>query len=236
MEALFEVRFSPDTSWDLAIPGLIYERIRGRFPHREARIAQELNVVSGPEGIKQEVRTSERSLFFQEDRRMLVQIGPRVVSVHCLKPYPGWEVFKSASEEVYKALGEVVEFSEFERIALRYINEIIIRENRVEPKDYFNIYIYLGEQLPQDMINFNIECMFPFEEGRDICRLQLFVPHTPTPEEARINFLLDIGYFLTNPKGVSSEQVMEWLEKAHGRIEAIFEGSITDKLRNLFRG
>lgn len=236
LEAIFEVRFPQATSWDLAIPGLIYERLKERFPQREAKIAQEMNIVSGPEGFKQEIRTTERSLFFQSDRKMLVQVGPRVVSVHCLKPYPGWATFKSAIEEIYNALGEVVETKQLEKIALRYINRIEITESKIEPKDYFNLYIYLGEKLPQDMVNFNIECIFPYERERDLCRLQFATLPPPTPSQPMFNFLLDIGYFLATPQVIKSEEVLNWVEIAHQRIQDIFEGSITNKLRALFRG
>lgn len=235
LEAVFEIRFTQRASWDLTIPGLIYERIKGRFPQKERRVAQEIGIVVGPEGLTQQARTSELSLFFQQDRKMLVQVGPRVVSLHCLRPYPGWGLFKESIAEIYNAIENVVEIKELERIALRYINMIEIDEKRIEPKDYFNIYIFLGEQLPQDMVHFNIECVFPYEEGRDVCRIQFTTPFPTTPTPTGINFLLDIGYFLANPESIRSEQVLEWLEMAHQRIQNIFEGSITDKLRKLFQ-
>jgi uncharacterized protein (TIGR04255 family) len=234
MEVIFEVNLSQDTSWDLAVPGLIYEKIKDRFPVREPRVVQEVNFVSGPDGIKQEVRTSERTLFFQNDRKMLVQVGPRIISLHSLKFYPGWDNFKSVIEDVYKALNEVVSIKGLERLALRYINRIDIRGERIEPSDFFEVYIHLGKNLPQDIVNFNLECIFPFEEGRDLCKLQLFSPRPPIPPQNVLSLFLDIVYFLANPGSVKSEEVLEWTEKAHKEIERIFEGSITDRLREQF--
>ena len=240
VEAIFEVTLTQDTSWDLAVVGLVYERIKEKFPHRESRIVQELNITAGPEGVKQEVRTSERSFFFRSDRRMLVQIGPRLLAVNSLKPYPGWTDFKSNIEEVFNAFCEVVEVKGLEKMALRYINLIEITEDRIEPKDFFKIYIHLGEQFPRELVNYNIECLFPFDGGKNLCRLQLRFPflQIPTPQiptQAPRSFLLDIYYTLAQPISVETEEVLKWLEEAHNRIESIFEGSITERLREQFR-
>jgi len=48
VEAVCEFRLSPDTPWDLTVPGLVYEKVRSEFPHREQRLFQEVEIAQGP--------------------------------------------------------------------------------------------------------------------------------------------------------------------------------------------
>ena len=124
IEAVCEFRFTPDTPWDLTVPGLVYEKIKDKFPQKEQRTVQEIEIKQTPQGIQQEVRTFDRVLFLENTRKMLVQLGPRVLAVNSLKPYPGWEKFEVAIREAFEALTTIVEVKGLQRIGLRYINQI----------------------------------------------------------------------------------------------------------------
>ena len=54
IEAVIEFRIMPDSPWDLTIHGLIYEKIKKTFPHKEQRLIQEVDINQGPKGIEQE--------------------------------------------------------------------------------------------------------------------------------------------------------------------------------------
>jgi uncharacterized protein (TIGR04255 family) len=71
-------------------------------------------------------------LFFTEDRKMLVQVGPRLLTVNALKPYPHWEGFKPRIEMAWKSLQATIEVQGLERIGLRYINHIELPAQGVE--------------------------------------------------------------------------------------------------------
>ena len=91
VEAVCEFRLTPDTPWDLTIPGLFYERVKGTFAQREQRMVQKVELTQGPQGLQQQIHTSERIVLFTEDKKMLVQLGPRLLVVNVLKPYPTWQ-------------------------------------------------------------------------------------------------------------------------------------------------
>lgn len=228
VEAVCEFRLSQNTLWDLTVPGMFYEKVREDFPHREQRVASEVELVREPHGFQQRIRTFEHILLFSEDRKRIVQLGPRLLVINVLKPYPTWQGFKPIIEKAWKVLLEIVEVRGLERISLRYINEIKIPEQSFELKEYFEFYPYIGKGLPQNLASFIVGAEFIYEGEDDRCRLQL------TPATGRDALILDIDYFLTNLQNVSSESVMDWIEKAHGRVEEIFEGCITDKLRAMF--
>ena len=40
---------------------------------------------------------------------------------------------------------------------------------------------------------------------------------------------------LAQPQTVSANQALEWVEEAHQKVEGIFEGCITERLREIFQ-
>jgi len=233
VEAVCEFKLTSDTRWDLTVPGLLYERMKGSFPQKEQRMIQELELMQGPEGLQQQIRTSERLLFFTEDRKMLAQVGPRLLVVNALKPYPHWEGFKPRIEMAWKSLQETIEIRGLERIGLRYINRIESPAQSVELGDYFEFYPFVGKRLPQQMLSFLAGVEFSYADDRDRCRVKL----TPIPDsgtEGKTAFILDLDYFLARSRGVAVADALAWVEEAHSRVEKVFEGCITDKLRNMF--
>ncbi|MCS6889060.1 MAG: TIGR04255 family protein [Chloroflexus sp.] len=232
VEVVCEFRLSQETLWDLALPGLIYEKLRDQFPHREQRLLQEFGIEQSSEGIRQEIRTSERILFFTDDRRMFVQVGPRLIAVNCLKPYPTWAHFKPIIVRTWQHVIDTVAVRGIDRIGLRYINQIELAHVQANLADLFQFYPYLGPHLPRQMSSFLIGSEFVFHEQRDRCRVQLMSLEIDSPVIATV--LLDIDYFLARSNGVAVDRALDWVETAHSEVEAIFEGCITDQLRALF--
>ncbi|MGC8825516.1 MAG: TIGR04255 family protein [Anaerolineae bacterium] len=232
VEAVCEFRLSRDTPWDLTVPGLLYEKLREQFPNREQRLVQEFEISEGPQGIQQQIRSSERIMLFGEDRKMFVQLGPHLLAINVLKPYPTWALFKSKIQLAWESLLTTIEVKGVERIGLRYINRIEIPVAADRIKEYLEFYIFLGEDLPQQMVSFLAGGEFTFASGRDRCRVQLSSMSRESQEQTEL--LLDIDYFLARPKELPPGDALDWIEAAHERVECIFEGCITDVLRESF--
>jgi uncharacterized protein (TIGR04255 family) len=234
IEAVCEFRLPPDSKWDLTVPGLIYERVSGTFPNKEQQAIQEIEIKPTVKGLEQQVRTEDRVLFFSSDRKTVIQVGPAVLAINALKPYPSWESFKPRIEEAFAALTGVVNVRGFQRIGLRYINVVEIPGKLVRLEDYFDFYPFLGSNLPQDLAGFLVGCVLPFLGGRDLCRLQI---SNAVPGRADVNaFLLDLDYYLATPQAVRMTEALDWIENAHQQVESVFEGCLTESLRKIFRG
>lgn len=229
IEAICEFRLTPDTNWDITIPGLFYEKVKEHFPHREQRIVQEIEVIQDSQSLQQQLRTSERILLFAENRSLLIQLGPRLLVVNALKPYPTWAGFKPKIEEAFGALSTTIELKGLQRVGLRYINRIEMPLPQLDLARYFQFYLYLGPNLPQNTDNFFAWADFVYADGRDRCRVQL----KSVPDHIAV--ILDIDYFLSKEKGVPETEAINWIEEAHNRVEEVFEGCVTDQLRDLFQ-
>jgi len=207
LEAICEFRFTLDTAWDMAVPGLVYKMLRDEFPVRKQRLLRDVECV----------------LFFTEDGMTFIQLGPRLLSVHVLKSCPTWAWFKSKIELAFSALGQVVEIAGLERISLRYINRIdgldllgeLGRCFRFHPPTF---------GLRGDVVDFSIDSEFACANGRDRCRIRFET--IPTDDARSPASILDIDYFLVNMQ--DAQAVMSWLEKAHKRVMSVFDECLAE--------
>ena len=233
IEAVCEFRFSLDTKWDLAIPGLLYEKVKADFPVREQRLFQEVEIKQSAQGVEQIMHPRERIVFLDNENRVLIQVGERLLAINCLKSYPTWTKFVSLIRYSFKAINEVVKLKQVQRIGLRYINRIEIADLNVKLDNYFDFRPSLGDRLPKNIGNFMIGCVIPFKDMTAECDLKLMrgVPQ----KNGNMAFILDIDYYLKQSKDAFIDDICDWIEKAHAQVENIFEGCITDRLRIIFK-
>lgn len=233
-EAACELQLGQGVPWDLAIPGLIFPGLKSQFPIREQRLVQEIAAQMSPDGVQQILKTSERAVFLSEDRRTLVQIGPRVVAVNQLKPYTGWTTLKTNIGLVLSTLQSVIHVDQFERIGLRYINRVEIPgiDNRELLDTCFEFRPRFSGAFPNSLDSYIVGCDLPYREGNDHCRVQLSSAVSAGRNAA--SAILDIDYATRVPGKMDNDVVLQWIDEAHESVESVFEGSITSALRALF--
>ena len=232
-EAVCEFRFSPGPNWDLTIPGLIYGKVREDFPGKGKRVMQELSLTQTTEGIEQKVQRQERAVFRSEDEKATIQVGDNLVAVSLFRPYTKWDEFRSRIQSAFEALRETIDVEGLERIGLRYINRIEIPFRKFELENYLEYRPYLGDKLTRPMVELNLGTRFEFVDGRDTCRILL--ASAASDSENASTFILDLDYFLAKPQTVDLDDAMNWVEQAHTTVEELFEGCITEQLRDIFR-
>ncbi|MEW6409981.1 MAG: TIGR04255 family protein [Nitrospirota bacterium] len=232
VEALCEFQFIPTQPWDMTIPGLLYEKISGEFPVKQQQMGFGIGFQPKEGGIEQKVEMSQRMQFLRPDKSALVQIGPDLLAVNHLKPYPTWDTFKPMIFKNLEAYQTVAKPKGFKRIGLRYINKFEFDKSPIELTDYFNYYPFIPTNLPQMHETFQVRVEIPYEEGRD-CLLLNFASTIPEKPDA-LSLLLDLDYIMAIPERVPLDQTSDWLEKAHTTIENAFEACITDKCRSHF--
>ncbi|MCX7707649.1 MAG: TIGR04255 family protein [Anaerolineae bacterium] len=232
VEVVVEFRFVPSEPWDLTVPGLVYDRVRTRFPQKRLLKVLEGETAAEASQLRQEFRLTDRMQFLREDEKAFVQVGPDLLAVNHLAPYPTWEGFRPLIQDALQAYVAVTQPKGLRRIGLRYINRIVIPANPVELADYLNFRPFLGAGLPQKISDFILGLQSPYQEGRDVLRLQLMTDEPRTPDSVAL--ILDMDYFMAHSEGVPLQGALDWIETAHLRVQEAFEACITDRLRVLF--
>lgn len=232
VEAICEFRFSSDTEWDLTVPGLVYDRIKKNFPKKSQHQIQNVEIKQEEEDVKQIVNVDTRSAFSTNDKKVLVQLGKRLLAINQLKPYKSWEKFNAKIDIALETLLSVVEIKGVQRIGLRYTNRIDIPGEYVKLEDYFNFRPSMKDALPKVVLSFKLSSHFPFADERDVCMVQLF---SAPPGKKTNSFILDFDYYLKVTQSIESISLFDWKNEAHSQVEKLFEGCISDKLREIFK-
>jgi uncharacterized protein (TIGR04255 family) len=234
VEALCEFQFVPTQLWDITVAGLLYEKIKDEFPLKQQQVGFRVAVQPGEGEVpEQKIEfTPPRMQFFNNDKNSLVQIGPDLLTVNYLKPYPTWEKFKPL---ILKILGKYIDIANpkgFRRIGLRYINKIDFDQHEIVLMNYFNYYPSIPNNLPQTLKTFQATVEIPYDNERDTLRLTLgtLIPEKPDT----FSLMLDLDYIMVLPEGIALNEVSNWLEDAHTKIDNAFEACVKDECRKLF--
>lgn len=232
VEVVAEFRFVPSEPWDLTVPGLVYDRLREQFPRKRLLKVLEGEAAVEAAGIRQEFRLADRMQFLREDEKAYVQVGPDLLAVNHLAPYPTWEGFLPLVQNALGAYVAVAQPRGLHRIGLRYINQLEIPGESVDLDQYLNFRPFVGPGLPQLFHGFILGIQTPYDEERDMLRLQLTTIEAKAAGASTL--LLDMDYYLAQPEGVALDATFDWLERAHTRVQSVFENCLTDDLRSLF--
>ncbi len=231
LEAVSEFRFVSRGTWDAAIPGLVYVELKEMFPKRVT--AQRVQIAPSDKGPSVELNSVIQ--FRTSDDTAFVQVAPHYLSVHQLRPYPGWTAWAPHIQEALNVYVHTARPLGVQRVGLRYVNRILLPNgDPIEPAHYLNFYPHLGEELPQKMVAFHSAVMLPYSDGRDALRLQLRSAEPEREPELRLALELDLDYFLTQAETLSVPELPDWLSGAHAHVEDVFEACLTERSRVLF--
>jgi uncharacterized protein (TIGR04255 family) len=218
----------------MTISGRVFESLQQDFALKEMRINQQIEIHQTPQGPRQQLSSQELAVFLVPNRKTFIQVGPRLLTVHILFPYPGWEKYQLAIDKAYQSILRLIPEPQFERIGLRYINKFHIKSESFGLSDYFDYFPYCGEMLKQPFNEFAQTCNFVFFDGQDACRVQF--KSVPAEQIHASAFVLDMDYYLQQKDYVNANTAMGWVQRAHTQIEAVFEGCLKDSLRSVLHG
>ena len=238
-EAVCEFRFTPDSPWDIAIPGLFYGALKDEFPKRvytQEAIPTTLTV--GPQialqGV-QAIQTANELRFWRESDDGVIRLAPHSLSISHYKPYRSWVQFHSVIMQVLNVYLEIANPTGLQRIGLRYINEFQFDSNdptantTFETDEFFDLGPKIGDRLIQPLSGFLVGIQYLFDDQRDSLRIQMQPTRSETPDKFIIT--LDLDYYLNQPDQIAFEDVSEWMDNAHKRIGESFEACLKEPLR-----
>jgi len=225
---LCEFQFTPTESWDWTVPGLIYNRIHEEFPTKREQPILEMKVRAAGTDAAQEIRQGvARMRFLTPDETGIVQVGPNLLAVNRLPPYPGWAGFRAS---VLTQLGNYIEVAQplaIERVSVRYINRVALKTTHLELADYFRAL----PGLPANMTG-NITAFFTSADiahDAPSTRLKLTFGSAVSGNERESHFIMDLEMTSLEPVEMDAQPVGAWLDVAHERLEQAFDASFTDR-------
>jgi uncharacterized protein (TIGR04255 family) len=208
------------------------------YPTSQSVGEVQVSLVNAPafdsSSVTQSVHVSGFRLTTSQNDRIL-QILPRGVTFSHLPPYTSWETFRSEARLIWDGYVEYAKPVAVTRVALRYINRIEIPMERFELSDYFNLYPEVPKTITQDMSGFFMQVQMPQNDlASDITAVINFAI-AGRRDDGATGMLLDIDVFAVRDLPTSAGEVFELCNLLRVRKNEIFEASISEKARELFR-
>lgn len=234
IEALCEIYFS-GSAWDETVPGAFYERMKNDFPQKRQQKIQEAQITMGTEQSVAGVRQLPPWMqFVSDEKHRMIQLAQNLLVINQLHPYPHFEEWEP---EIYRALRiyrELADPKKVTRLGIRYINRVVIPEERVRMEDYFTIYPNLPETLGDTHGTFVVRVEVPQGEQEHTMLITFGTAPFPHSGQRGQAFVLDLYDILKMNGDVKETAMKKEVHRAHDNIVVAFEDSITDRLRELF--
>lgn len=229
-----ELRYAADA--DVTLAGRLHERLIYRYPGKpEEQQLIAATVRSNPEdpsaGSLVLGQQGARVLLRSEDHLRLIGVGRRLLSIHNLKPYGGWEEdFRPRVLEAIETYAQLVPNAQVVQLGLRYINHITIPATRFDLDEYFSI----GFKQPDDIAP-AVNRFFVRLESELTDQIRLATTYASTePIEGQSAFLLDVDLISVAETPIPLDQVLPVIDDMRARERDAFEAMIKDPLRRLF--
>lgn len=215
-EALIEIRFASRLPSELVVGKIAANPAWASFEPKRLPTAD----------IPAPIREMDQNLKFQAvlqlvrpDERLLVKVGDGVVSLHCLRPYPGWLSFSREICEFSKYFFDAVAPKLVLRMGLRYVNGLSQNHFFSSPSS-LNLNISIGN----NSINseFNLNYLRQSDSGIDLV-VRLASPRFVSGLASEEKFLVDLDAYSDRQfSDGSAETVAMWSEEAHDMLKREF--------------
>lgn len=236
-EVICQLRFPTILSINTTEPADFQEMIRGEFPQYVRRQSpMPPKVVAGR--LEQQSPVTNYH-FLSEDGRWKLNLTKDFISLSTLH-YTDWETFARQLDKPLAAFIRTYQPAYFQRVGLRYINVFSRAKLGLEGFLWRELFAsaYLGAMNEPDvteeavltcssdyLLKLDSSCQAKIHAGPG--RVKPNVPGaTPDPE---VKFLLDLDLFMTGNTPCTLSAAA--LETLHGHSTRVFEGTLTDTLR-----
>ncbi len=224
MEALLEIRFETRQVGEVLVGRLASSALFENYG------VSRLPIASFPV----EVRDSDPNLRFQPTLQLaspapgeLIKIGPHVISLHVVTPYPGWDALSERLRLLVEMLFETVNDISIDRLGLRYINAIT-PDHGVGRISDLQFSVELGGQQTSSEMVFSHRFKVDTEiQGTLSLATPSFVNGPNLPNECAA--FVDIDIFTPRALGKTEPKaVLHWVERAHTAEKEAFFGLFSE--------
>jgi uncharacterized protein (TIGR04255 family) len=165
----------------------------------------------------------------------ILQLQRRGFTYSHMAPYTHWGSFRDEAAELWTEFVDRFQPSKVTRVAVRYINRIVIPAAKADAKEYFRLFPNVPDGMPQTITGCFMQLVMPQTDIAESASAVVNFAIEPNPGPEKLSFLLDFDVFSTCELTPESGKVWETLDQLRTRKNELFEASITDATRELFK-
>jgi uncharacterized protein (TIGR04255 family) len=233
-EAVIDIKaeLSPDIDFEKL--RAIQSQVITEYPREETRHLSEGLFQFGPEIKATAQQKPWAVVFWNAPKNQVVQARMDGFAFSRLEPYEDFDRLKNEARRLWDIYREVARPTKIRRVAVRYINQLDLPCNRVDPEDYLNAYPYVSEKLPDALRSIgpflmNLQLLQDDLKGVLVFNQALTAPKKPDT----VSIVLDFDLSVSDPPVTNEQELWEFFEKLRQRKNEYFEAFITDKTREL---
>lgn len=176
--------------------------------------------------------------FISSDEKKIVQLKLDGFTFNRLKlnpeeSWPGWETLREEAKSAWELYVGATKPGEITRLAVRYINQIVIHAASIELDEYFTAPPRVPKELRyQDLDNFfgRVAISIPDLSATAV------ITHAPAPKPFpnSVTIILDIDIFRQQRMVLDSSIIWETLDRFRDLKNNVFEVSLHQKAKDLF--
>ncbi|MDN7182064.1 TIGR04255 family protein [Caballeronia sp. SEWSISQ10-4 2] len=172
-------------------------------------------------------------LYRSPDGKQIYQARTTGYTFSRLAPYPHWAEFCSEARRLWDKYCTVAKPTAITRVAVRYVNRIDIPLPLKSFGDYLRTAPQLSPDLPEGLSGYFMHLMIPLTEIKCEAIINQTIIEPAKPDV--VSIVLDIDIFRTVDLPVDEDQLWALLEQLRQAKNRVFEASITEEARRLFK-
>ncbi|MGF6511003.1 TIGR04255 family protein [Paraburkholderia sp. 32] len=214
------------------------QKIRDRFPVSQPIQMFEMNFGGATEEAQPTVkseRTETGMRLTNNPPTRVLQLQRRGFTFSHLPPYSDWGTFSDEAKELWNQF--VPEFgpTRVVRAATRYINRIVVPADKADFREYFTLYPNVPAAMPQTVTGCFMQLVIPQPNGPKDTSAVINFALEPSANSGGLSFLLDFDVFSPCHFDPTADEVWNVLAQLRTVKNELFEASITDATRELFK-
>lgn len=219
IEAIWQAQFEPKDGLPVGdlLPGILYSALKVDHPNLQLHRLPTADIPAPVAQIDPNLRFSAKYRMEEPGRPFLFQVGDRIVTMNCRKPYAGWSAFK---ERMLKLIN-VIESSGLvptpRRHSLRYIDLLCL--DQAPSLKALQVNFQIGQW---NLENRPIQMRVEIPDGDCNHVIQIATPaEANLPEEKLQGSVIDLETF-SNSQPDSWQDVRAQIDQIHDRSKAVF--------------
>lgn len=170
IEAIWQVQFESPGAGDV-LPGLMYASLKKAHPNLTLHRLPVADIPAMAAQVDPNLRFAAKLRLEEPNGAFIWQIGDRVVTLNCRKPYAGWAAFRAAIVSLIQIIEESGVVSQPQRHSLRYIDLLTLDEApdvsalqldlKVGEFEVRNFPIQMRVELPDDHLTHVLQIATP---------------------------------------------------------------------------
>lgn len=227
IEVVWQVQFEPKEGLSVGdlLPGLLYSELKESHPKLQLHRLHTADIPAHISQVDPNLRFSAKYRIEEDDSPFLFQVGERIITLNCRKPYTGWASFKN----MLLKLIDIIEKSDLVptpiQHSLRHINLLTL--NPAPNLDALQVNLSIGDL---HLENLPLQLRVELPDGDCNHIVQIATPATANLSSGKSQgSILDIET-LPNALPTSWKDISIQIEMLHEyAIKIFYEHLLTDK-------